>query len=76
LDVAAAIQNMLLAAHALGLGTCWIGAFNDEILIKILNLPFGCRPIAIIPLGFPSENPPPPLRLELDNLIHRNRYEV
>ena len=74
LDVAAAVQNLLLAAHALGLGTCWISAFDDEMVTKILNLPFGVRPIAIVPLGYPNEVPQPSPRIKLNELVHLNRY--
>ncbi len=74
LDTAAATQNILLAAYALGLGACWIGAFDDEIVRKILNLPLEVRPIAIIPLGYPSETPTSPPRIELSQLVHLNRY--
>ncbi|MFH0896951.1 MAG: nitroreductase family protein [Candidatus Bathyarchaeota archaeon] len=73
LDGGAAAQNMLLAAYALGLGACWIGAFDDEMVVKILNLPFGIRPVAIIPLGYPYEVPKPPPRMELNELVHLNR---
>jgi nitroreductase len=65
---------MLLAAHALGLGACWIGAFDEERVVNILNLPSGVRPIAIVPLGYPDEVPLPPSRIELKDLIHLNRY--
>lgn len=74
LDAAAAVQNMLLAAHALGLGTCWVGAFEDEMVVKVLNLPFGVRPVAIVPLGYPDEAPQPPPRMNLNDLIHLNLY--
>lgn len=74
LDAAAAIQNMLLAAYALGLGTCWIGAFEDEIIVNILNLPKGVRPIAIVPIGYSNDTPHPPTRIALKDFIHSNRY--
>jgi nitroreductase len=74
LDAAAAVQNMLLASYARGLGTCWIGAYDDEMVGKILNLPLGVKPIAIVPLGYPSENPGPSSRVALQNRVHRNRY--
>jgi nitroreductase len=74
LDVAAAVQNILLAAYALGLGTCWVGSFDDKTVINALNLPLGVRPIAIIPIGYPEETPQPPPRIRLGDLIHLNRY--
>ena len=54
-DTAAAIQNLMLAAHAEGLGTCWVGAFSEEKAKRYLKLPEHIRPMAIIPLGYPSQ---------------------
>ncbi len=56
-DCAAAIENMLLAATALGLGTCWVGAFDEEDVKNILRLPDYLRPVAIITVGYPAEEP-------------------
>ncbi len=53
-DTAAAVQNILLAAHAYGLGTCWVGAFSEEAVGQVLSLPAGHRPVAIIPIGYPE----------------------
>lgn len=50
---ASCIQNMLLVAHDLGLATCWVGAFEDNEISEILNLPERLKPVAIITLGFP-----------------------
>lgn len=61
-DAAASTQNMLLAVHALGLGSCWVGAFDEEEVCRVLNLPEGVYPTALLPVGFPGENPRPPGR--------------
>lgn len=74
LDAAAAVQNLMLAACALGLGTCWIGAFYDDEVSKILDLPNWLRPVAIIPTGYPAESPLPPPREPLSEVAHRERY--
>jgi nitroreductase len=50
-DTAAATENLLLAAVALGLGGCWVGAFNEEEATRALDLPSHLRPVAIVPLG-------------------------
>ena len=50
-DTAALTQNILLAAHALGYSTCWIGAFNESEVTNILKIPDGMRPVSIIPIG-------------------------
>jgi len=57
MDCAAAIQNMLLTAADLGLGACWVGAFNDEEVARVLETGEELRPVAIIPIGHPSGNP-------------------
>ena len=72
-DTAAAIQNILLAAYSLGLGTCWIGAFREERARETLKTPHGVRPIAIIPVGYPAEAPPPPGRRPISQIV---RYET
>lgn len=68
-DVSAAIQNLMLQATAEGLGTCWVGAFSEEEVSKILNLPHHLRPIAIVPVGFPAEKPIPPKRVSKEEAI-------
>lgn len=50
-DTAVAIENMMLAAIALGFSTCWVGAFNESVASEILGLPATLRPVAIIPVG-------------------------
>ncbi len=56
-NVAAAIENMLLAAHALNLGTCWVGAYNEEALKELLSVPKTLFVDAVIPIGYPAEFP-------------------
>lgn len=73
-DTAAAIMNLMLAAHALGYGTCWIGAFRDEEVAKVVGFPSHIRPVAIIPLGRPGEKPSPTPRLPLEEIVHAESY--
>jgi len=73
-DVSAAVENFLLAAHAKGLGSCWVGAFHDEGVARLLELPSGVRPIAILPVGRPAERPQPPSRRPVSELIHFERF--
>lgn len=68
-DTAAAIQNLLLEAYSLGLGSCWVGAFREEEVTKILSIPTHLRPIAIIPVGYPNQSPSPPPRKPIDSFI-------
>ncbi|MGQ9513600.1 MAG: nitroreductase family protein [Thermoproteota archaeon] len=73
-DASAATQNLLLAAHALGLGSCWVGAFDETSVSKILGLPDGVKPIAIVPIGYAGETPSPRSRIPLREIVHMQRY--
>lgn len=73
-ESAAAIQNLLLMAYSLGLGTCWVGAFNESIVSKLLEIPEGIRPVALIPVGYAAQVSPPPPRLPLERVIHQKQY--
>ncbi len=54
-DVAIAFDHLTLAAHAEGLGTCWIGAFKPAALRELLEIPAELEPVALTPLGYPAE---------------------
>ncbi len=69
-DTTAGVMNLLLAACARGLGTCWVGAFNESAVHDLLNLPPNTRPVAIIPLGYADETPTAPKRMNLDRIVH------
>ena len=69
-DTAIAMDHLILAAAAEGLGTCWIGAFNPAALKKVLNLPNGLEPVAITPVGFPADaEPKPKTRKAISDLV-------
>ncbi|OGS43119.1 MAG: nitroreductase [Euryarchaeota archaeon RBG_13_57_23] len=70
-DVAAAIQNMTLYLHSIGLGSVWVGAFNEEKAREALNLPDHLRPVAIISIGYPGEKGIHRKRLPLEQIVHR-----
>lgn len=55
-DTAAMTENLLIAAHAMGLGGCWVGAFNDSAIAAALECPPGVLPVAIVPIGYPSSS--------------------
>ena len=56
-DTAAAVENILLSAVALGLGGCWVGAFDEGEAARVLDLPGNHRPVAILAIGRPAEAP-------------------
>ncbi len=69
-DSAAAVQNILIAAHGYGLGTCWVGAFDDQQVMEVLDMPRGMVPVAIIPVGYPAEECRPPARRPVEDIVH------
>ncbi|MCF7865923.1 nitroreductase family protein [Candidatus Woesearchaeota archaeon] len=73
-DSAAAIQNILLAAHNMGLGACWVGSFNEDYLLSILNIPDTVRPQAIITIGYADGEPEVREESDLHSLIYFNKY--
>lgn len=73
-DADAATQNFLLAAHAKGLGTVWVGAFDERQVAELLGLPGHVRPTALIPLGYPAEQPNPPVLLPAADCVHWERW--
>lgn len=54
-DTAAAAENIILAATAEGLGTCWVGAFDEERVRAVLGIPRHLRPVIMIPVGYPQQ---------------------
>ena len=69
MDVAIAIDHMTLAAVEEGLGTCWIGSFNQEEVKKILNIPEQYKVVALFPLGIPYDEPGIKSRKKLKELV-------
>ena len=77
-SVAAALQNLLLAAHALGLGACWYCAplFCPDVVRRVLGLPEDLEPQALVALGFPAEEPEPPPRKPLSEVVRWERWRA
>ena len=68
-DATIACTYAMLAATALGLGTVWVGAFDDEAVRTSLDLPKGWLPVAILPVGVPAESSPPSPRRDRTDLV-------
>ncbi|MBS7640706.1 MAG: nitroreductase family protein [Candidatus Bathyarchaeia archaeon] len=77
-SLAAAIQNLLLAAHAEGLGACWFCAplFCQETVRRVLGMPRDVEPQALITIGYPAERPEPPPRKPLKEITFKNYWGV
>lgn len=75
-SVAAAIENMLLAAHAEGLGSCWFCAplFCQDVVRKVLRVPRYVEPQALVTLGYSAERLEPPPRKLLQKIVYQDRW--
>lgn len=80
IDVTCAIQNLLLAAHSLGLGACWVAVYDPHNLSyenhvrTVLNVPSHLRIIAMIPIGYPDERAGLRILREMDKILHFDAY--
>jgi nitroreductase len=75
-DGAIAMDHMTLCAADLGLGTCWIGAFEPAKVRRVLGLPATLEPLAMTPLGFPEEPIRAKSRKAAHEIVHYERYQV
>ncbi len=73
IDCSAATQNLLLAAHSIGLGAVWTAAFpykeRMDVVSKLLNLPDHILPLNVIPIGYPAEPPQPEEKWDPDKVV-------
>lgn len=69
IDIAIAMEHLVLAATAEGLGTCWICAFDPRVFRDALDLPAGMEPVAATPLGYPAGAPRPRTRKPLEEIV-------
>lgn len=73
-DAAIVMDHITLAAAELGLGTCWIGAFDPVAAREVLGLPEDVEPIVFTPLGYPADEPGPKKRKALAELVRYERW--
>jgi nitroreductase len=74
-DVAIVMDHLILAATDLGLGTCWIGAFDPAAAREVLGLPDGVEPILFTPLGYPAQQPGSKDRKPLSQLVLYEQWQ-
>jgi len=74
IDGACAVQNLMLAAWELGLGTCWIGTMDREKAKEVLGIPENLHLLTVVPLGYPEETPMPPSRKPLEKIVYYENY--
>lgn len=73
-DVGICLENACLAATEMGLGTCWIGLFDEKAVKEFLGVPDNYRLVALTPLGVPAQAPKPRPRKALADFVHLNRW--
>ena len=75
-SVCAAFENILLVARSLGLATCWmgVGSLVEERLKRLLAIPGSVKVVAVTPLGYPLNFPPPQPRRPLESVVHRDTW--
>ena len=73
-DLSIATAYMILEAWELGLGTCWIGHFDEDEVKRILEIPQNVRAVTMFPLGYPAESPLQRPRKELREIVCYEKY--
>ena len=73
-DTTIAMQNMVIAAWALGIGSCWVGDFDEEQVRELLGIPDGWKVVALITFGYPAERPKARPKKSLEEIVSYNRF--
>ena len=73
-DVGLAGSQIMLQAKALGLGTCWIGGLDRKAIADVLKVPEPIEIVGLLTVGFPAEDPEPPARKPLAEIVHYDVY--
>jgi nitroreductase len=74
ISTAIALQNMVIAAWSLGIGSCWIGAFNEEKVKRLLAIPKKWDVVALIPFGYPAKIPQPKRKKPVEKISSYNKF--
>lgn len=73
-DTSIALQNMVIAAWALGIGSCWIGDFQENNVKQLLKVPNKWKIVAIIAFGYPAEQPQPRKKKTIDEIVSYDKF--
>ncbi len=73
-NVAIAVEHIVLQAVEIGLGTCWVRWYEDDKVKEILDIPDHIEVMALLPVGIPDEDPAPRPRLNLDEIVYKEKY--
>ncbi len=74
IDVAISVDHMTLSAVEQGLGTCWIGAFKQDEVKKLLGIPEGVRVVSLLPIGYPDISPNPKPRKSMEEVVVYDKW--
>jgi nitroreductase len=74
MDVTIALQNMVITAWVQGIGSCWMGAFDEKKLQETLDLPGDSRMVGAVAFGIPDENPKQPFKKPLNEIFHFDKW--
>ena len=74
IDTTIALQNMVIAAWAFGVGSCWIGSFKENRVRRLLNIPVDWNVVALISFGYPVEIPKPHGRKPIQKIVSYNKF--
>ena len=75
-DTVIALQNMVIAAWAMDVGSCWIGAFKESTVRQLLQIPKNWAIVALVSMGYPDEQPKPRKKRAITQLINYNVFEA
>ncbi len=70
-----ALQNMVIAAWAMGVGSCWIGDFKEDKVKQLLNIPDKWKVVALVSFGYPGEKPHPKRRKPIQKIVSFNKFQ-
>ena len=73
-DTSIALENMVIAAWGFGIGSCWVGDFDEDEVRSILNVPNDWKILALISFGYPDETPEAPPKKPLSEIVSYNKF--
>jgi len=74
IDTAIALQNMVIAAWTMGVGSCWIGDFNEDKIKQLLKIPDKWNIVALVSFGYPAEQPKPRRKKSITEIVRYNGF--
>ncbi len=74
IDTTIALQNMVIGAWTMGVGSCWIGDFKEGKVKEILQIPHKWKVVALIPFGYPAKQPKPRKKKSISELVSFNKF--